>query len=175
MNDIITVWVRRLRSGDYPQGRGRLRRDLRLPNGKPTQSSGYCCLGVLCEMAVEAGAIGKIEFRPKEFAGGLEETATYYDAMGDLPSEGVWVWAGLPGSQAGGNVYLDAPHDLRTLPQMGDAPPLRTLSLAYLNDTLRLTFDQIADLIDYFGLTRGDIVPGAVLAAAPQDLILVPA
>jgi hypothetical protein len=38
-------WVRRLRSGNYPQGRREL-------NGR----SGYCCLGVLCEVAADQGA-----------------------------------------------------------------------------------------------------------------------
>lgn len=41
-------WTRRLRSGDHVQGVGALRRDVA---GVPQ----YCCLGVLCEVAREAG------------------------------------------------------------------------------------------------------------------------
>ena len=44
--DIAKQWVEALRSGDYVQGGGALRRD-----GK------HCCLGVLCDLAVEAGVI----------------------------------------------------------------------------------------------------------------------
>lgn len=43
-------WVKRLNSGMYPQGYSRLRRDV---EGKAF----YCCLGVLCEMAMEAGVV----------------------------------------------------------------------------------------------------------------------
>jgi hypothetical protein len=43
-------WVRRLRSGDYAQGTGQLYR---------APSNEYCCLGVLCEVAVEVGLIDK--------------------------------------------------------------------------------------------------------------------
>lgn len=39
-------WARRLESGKYPQGKNGLNVDGR-----------YCCLGVACEMAVEAGVI----------------------------------------------------------------------------------------------------------------------
>jgi hypothetical protein len=39
-------WVKDLRSDEYPQGKGHLRKD-----GK------FCCLGVLCEQAVKAGIV----------------------------------------------------------------------------------------------------------------------
>lgn len=45
---IKAEWVRRLRSGDYRQGRRHLR-----------QGNSYCCLGVLAEMAVEAGVVDR--------------------------------------------------------------------------------------------------------------------
>lgn len=44
-------WLAALRSGDYGQGRGALRK--RAANGDK-----FCCLGVLCELAVKAGVIG---------------------------------------------------------------------------------------------------------------------
>lgn len=47
---IRTEWARRLRSGDYAQGKERLRDD-------SNDEARYCCLGVLCELAVEAGVI----------------------------------------------------------------------------------------------------------------------
>ena len=41
-------WIRALRSGEYKQTQGSLR-----------DNSGFCCLGVLCELAVRAKVIGK--------------------------------------------------------------------------------------------------------------------
>lgn len=45
-NEILTEWVKRLRSGEYQQGQIYLNR-----NGK------YCCLGVLCEIATLEGIV----------------------------------------------------------------------------------------------------------------------
>lgn len=44
--EILERWIAALRSGEYKQGRQQLY------NG-----DGYCCLGVLCELAVKDGAI----------------------------------------------------------------------------------------------------------------------
>jgi hypothetical protein len=50
MNERIKkLWVEVLRSGKYPQGRGKL---VRVMGGEPV---GFCCLGVLCELAVGEG------------------------------------------------------------------------------------------------------------------------
>jgi hypothetical protein len=68
-------WVAALRSGEYPQAHQQLR-----------DGDGRCCLGVLCELAVEDGVIA-----PPYMGGG----AWVYDgADTDLP-ETVWRWAGL--------------------------------------------------------------------------------
>lgn len=45
--DIKREWVAKLRSGEYEQGRERLR----------SEGNQYCCLGVLCEVGVEDGMI----------------------------------------------------------------------------------------------------------------------
>lgn len=44
--EIADMWVAALRSGDYKQGKGVLGRTL------PDGSEEYCCLGVLCDLAV---------------------------------------------------------------------------------------------------------------------------
>lgn len=44
--EIKARWVAALRSGEYPQGKHALR-----------TAEGYCCLGVLCDLAVRAGVI----------------------------------------------------------------------------------------------------------------------
>lgn len=43
--EVKTLWVQALRSGEYQQGRGRLNSTDIL-----TQTTGYCCLGVLCDV-----------------------------------------------------------------------------------------------------------------------------
>lgn len=45
--EVKTLWVQALRSGEYPQGKGRLNRTHSLTDMQPT---GYCCLGVLCDV-----------------------------------------------------------------------------------------------------------------------------
>lgn len=51
MNDNAKLWVAGLRSGDYKQGKGVLR----------SVDDKYCCLGVACELAIEAGVPVKRE------------------------------------------------------------------------------------------------------------------
>jgi len=46
MNPIAEKWVAALRSGKYKQGRRQLR-----------SGDSYCCLGVLCDLAVKEGVI----------------------------------------------------------------------------------------------------------------------
>jgi hypothetical protein len=74
-NGIKQKWVAALRSGDYGQGHGALR------NGER-----FCCLGVLCELAVQDGVI------PEPALHGL--TSAYCGESSTLP-ERVRSWAGL--------------------------------------------------------------------------------
>jgi hypothetical protein len=57
--EIKAQWVAALRSGEYKQGKWRLRLDASPATGKPWADGKprYCCLGVLCELAVAAGII----------------------------------------------------------------------------------------------------------------------
>jgi hypothetical protein len=67
-------WVKALRSGDYEQGHGCLR----------DSAGGYCCLGVLAEVAGE---------RSVSSGGALRESQGYY---GDESSHKVALPAGIP-------------------------------------------------------------------------------
>lgn len=87
MNEQIKAqWVAALRSGDYPQRGGRLRRD-----------DSFCCLGVLCDLAEKAGAAGRTDVD--------NMSSTYWTGQGadanaaELPT-GVAAWAGLTGVHA---------------------------------------------------------------------------
>lgn len=91
-------------------------------NSLRTDRGGRCCLGVLCDLAVADGVI---------LAATRDEDGTWhYDGESDHLPERVWEWAGL---------------DSDNPTVRGD---LRSLSLTFLNDTMRWTFALIADAID---------------------------
>lgn len=69
---VRAAWVAALRSGEYKQGHGHL----------GNQERGYCCLGVLCDLAVRAG---------------VQKT---FGALGPSPTWKVARWAGLRTRQA---------------------------------------------------------------------------
>lgn len=69
-------WVKDLRSGDFQQGQGVLEKD-----------SEFCCLGVLCYRAAQAGVIERV---PSTIGGRV----WYGDTQSVLPEE-VSAWAGL--------------------------------------------------------------------------------
>lgn len=116
--EIITEWVRRLRSGRYLQGVRALRR--------PGQvGDTYCCLGVLCEIAVEQGVVEKPEYN---------HTFGFYvyDDSGELLPTLVAEWAGIG---RWGTLKSDPAGDHLTIMNDGGAG-----------------FDRIADAIEQVGL-----------------------
>ena len=119
--DVKALWTAALRSGDYKQGRAVLCEQL---------SDGtyiYCCLGVLCDVAVKKGVIP-----PGKFFGGT--TILKYGQEnngGVLPAE-VIEWAGLEEAN----------------PIIGE--PLEEKQLAYLNDYTKKGFGEIANMIDEY-------------------------
>lgn len=87
--EIKAKWVEALRSGKYKQGTGKLRRLTRTLMGLPDVSTDqFCCLGVLCELAIEAGVIDQ----PNR-AFGSYRYGTDHDA--DLLPREVGLWAGI--------------------------------------------------------------------------------
>ena len=109
--EVKALWTEALRSGNYKQGRGQL-------HYRGEAGELFCCLGVLCDLAVKAGVVLPVDFAP---------TKVRYEGL-DLPPT-IRDWAGLNRA---------SPHVV--VPGHGDD------SLANLNDD-RWTFDQIADLI----------------------------
>ena len=75
--EVKAEWVKALRSGEYKQTKHVLHR----------VGGGYCCLGVLCELAVKAGAIPAAKRNDAD-------PAWYYDGAGSCPSDKVDEWAG---------------------------------------------------------------------------------
>lgn len=64
--DIKSQWITALRSGNYTQGQGYLATET-------SEGRQHCCLGVLCELAVEAGVIkpGQVTEPLVNFAGDI--------------------------------------------------------------------------------------------------------
>jgi hypothetical protein len=109
--EIKTQWTEALRSGDYPQDQGDLR-----------NSHGFCCLGVLCDLAVKANVIPE----PETPQNGVY---VYAGKVSYLPFD-VIQWAELDGS----NPLVTNKNGVR-------------ISLATMNDT-PYSFDHIADVIE---------------------------
>lgn len=116
-----TQWIAALRSGNYQQGRHVL-----------NSADGLCCLGVLCDLAVKAGVTHWDAPYPV-----TDSTGVVYDAcrrcdneIGILPAP-VQEWAGLETA----NPWLQL-------------QPVGHISMAGANDDLRLSFPELADLIE---------------------------
>lgn len=122
--EIKTLWTQALRSGEYEQGTRALR----------TRSQGiekHCCLGVLCDLAVEADVLPAPKLNSDggeyEYQNGSDPAYTWPE-KGVLPTS-VVTWAGLQVS----NPPVTCNGELE--------------SLATVNDN-GYTFDEIADMID---------------------------
>lgn len=114
--EIKAQWVAALRSGEYEQGTGRLHR-----------GDTFCCLGVLCDLAIKAGAPGVEEFRRP-----TEIVSTYNGLQLILPGS-VREWAGLDSCNP---ILVD---------ESGSESEYHPVSIFNDNGT---TFNEIADLIE---------------------------
>ena len=139
--DIKDEWVRRLRSGDYEQGQGYLR-----------FGDKYCCLGVLCDMAVEAGVIEETHGPSEKFSLFVSVGGGFQTQM--LPPS-VAEWSGLMGTRAvtieeNGDirVYAHLMHEIpREDPENGWIPQ-GAQDLMELNDFEGCSFEEIATVIE---------------------------
>lgn len=129
--DVKQTWLTALRSGNYVQGRERLV-DLGTDGSKK-----YCCLGVLCDLAVKAGV--NVEVLESQY----DHVVTYDHEISILPNS-VMEWAGL--DDCNPNVYR------HTIPDSDGR--IVMFSLAELNDgceSFRVparSFAEIADIIE---------------------------
>ena len=124
--DIAQRWVAALRSGEFSQTQGYLNIE-----------GGYCCLGVLCELAVEDGVISKW---------GDHGTTTYgttdHNSDVSLPRP-VLTWAGMKGES------LPTPVEVPFYDEdFGDDALQQYDGFAGLNDDAGFSFKQIAAVID---------------------------
>lgn len=111
--EVKTLWIEALKSGEYRQGREYLRK-----------GDTYCCLGVLCDLAVKAGATSDWREPFGEDRASVIGGETAY-----LPSS-VAQWANI--SYEGFYRHEDGEES----------------SLTFQNDRNKLTFAQIAEIIE---------------------------
>lgn len=120
--DIRERWLERLESGEIKQTRGYL--------GRPSGSR--CCLGVLCDIAVEDGIIAApVEDMVRQHTK-QSKFLRYEGEMGMLP-RAVIVWAGLKDNGEVAVFYNDK-HEA-----LGD--------LVTRNDTSKYNFKKIAKIV----------------------------
>lgn len=122
--EIKADWVESLRSGEYDQTYGALHKVKTLGELNEGQSPvGYCCLGVLSDLAKKAGVIESH----------TAENGTYemFDGGMCFLSEKVLKWAGMEGH-----------------PTVRQPNGAGLTSLDNINDSEEYTFDEIADIIE---------------------------
>lgn len=146
--EIAERWAGKLESGDYPQTTGALNRVV----GDGDKPIGFCCLGVLCEIAVEDGIVSKTLRSPYADAMwyGRGNSPSFEGSTAFLPRD-VYKWAGLNKD----SVWFDVTEIIDTI----DTDTLESLdfcelkdgrkvaSAISLNDSGALNFKQIAQLV----------------------------
>jgi hypothetical protein len=130
---VIERWVEALESGEYAQTKGVLRRNEDSPYGHKV---GYCCLGVLCDLAVREGVITETKDKHSSIFGDDAHKADL-----ELPVA-VVKWAGLLYSSPEIEVQLDE-DDCDSAGECYDEDP-KDIPLASLNDDYGWDFKKIA-------------------------------
>jgi hypothetical protein len=127
--EIRAQWIAALRSGEYKQARGML-------TERTEDGDKHCCLGVLCQLAVEAGVVGEAKVTPST------PWQLSYEGSTSLLPRSVAEWAGLD-AVVGAIVVVDG--ERVSLPQLNDGNrEIRHL----LVNVEPFTFEQIADVIE---------------------------
>lgn len=122
--EIRAKWTAALRSGEFEQGLGKLNY-IDLDTGRRKN----CCLGVLCDLAVDAEVVIFQDENDHVSYGRFQNSTS-------LPEE-VMDWAGLTSDDP---ILLTRPY--------ADGSGQESITCAMANDSQHLTFAQIADLID---------------------------
>jgi hypothetical protein len=123
--EIKSKWIAALRSGQYEQARGGLMRILHRNFETGKIGVGFCCLGVLCDLASQESVC-----RWQDMEAVTIDMFGRSNFNGDSLPAPVAEWAGLKESD----------------PEVGYHAEVARLS--ELNDSYRLTFSQIADVIE---------------------------
>ena len=123
--EIKSKWLSALRSGEYEQARGGLMRIMRRNFETGKIDVGFCCLGVLCDLASQESVC-----RWQDMGAVVNDQFGRAIFNGDSLPGPVMKWAGLD------SVDPAIPF------------PVEGKSLSVLNDTHQLNFHRIAALIE---------------------------
>jgi hypothetical protein len=136
-------WASRLESGRYMQAREVLR-EPDVTTDQCVEEGGRCCLGVLCDYAIEEGVEG-IRWDGEHYRELCPDCqgGNYYCGCGSVADEHGNYWRMHDGG--------DLPHAVRTWAGVGSNPTLDTNmddgSAIELNDSAGYNFKQIASLV----------------------------
>lgn len=150
---IRAQWAAALRSGEYKQTTGRLNivKADRAPDGRLRGAAeGPCCLGVLCEVAVKAGAASYADFGDGL---GDRQTVRAYGPAGLLPN-GPASWEVTSNPESNSALLPEAIADwaglASTSPEWDDPETGEMECLTEMNDGKGKSFEEIADAIEAY-------------------------
>lgn len=146
-------WLYELRHGNHEQARAQLGVLYSTPAGHHS-SRGYCCLGVGCLVAeIEVTERGDyLHFG--RFGANLTAPVEFHRWLGVVPEDrslnGIEadIYIDWPDSPGSGEIHYDRREDDNDADNQG----FMMWTASALNDECHLTFSQIADVIEYFGL-----------------------
>ena len=162
MNKFIADrWVQALRSGNYEQDRGHL---VTFSNDVATneRSASFCALGVLCELAAESQIVFRADLLVEDVNGlylvdeaewydGITDFGAYVDPLYDVQQiEDHDMWVDTPFEANAAGFAQTLPNAVRKWAEIKHelAGFASGESVTNLNDNKRLTFDEIAALIE---------------------------
>lgn len=123
---VKALWIDALEGGEYQQATGVLK------NTDEDGSADYCCLGVLCDLAIKDG----VDVKVKNLG-----DCSVFDGEGMFLPSSVVEWAGLPRSDHAGELKLPISYiGLYDRQRIAE-------NLTHLNDGAKYSFNQIADVI----------------------------
>lgn len=131
--EIKKLWIDALLSGEYQQGQGYLHQI-------EDQESKFCCLGVLCDLAIKNGVPIIVSQR--------DERITEFDNASESLPESVMEWSGIT-SVNGGFIYSVSYQYEEIDGTIIDEEEVLEQSLAELNDG-GYTFEEIVEDIERY-------------------------
>lgn len=128
-NRVKALWIDALKGGEYAQAKGYLKRIDTL-----TGEASYCCLGVLCDLAIKDGV--EVEYVERE----TSIRCGVYDSYPSWLPRSVQDWAGLTSDTGKFDGYISYVGD--------DGKEEVADTLMALNDGAEYNFSEIADVIE---------------------------
>lgn len=151
--DNLRRWTQELRTTDRAQTTGYLGK-IEDVKADGTLVIGNCCLGIGTELAgvkPDATYVNEDGEHHEPYAGDIQD----YLGNQEFPPEPFFDWLEVASDERG-DLLIDWPRDANgEAVYWTDEHEPMLWSASNLNDDLHLTFSQIADVVDYFGVRNG--------------------